>query len=123
MSHLKPRSLVAALAVAAVLAWLVLNGMLAAGGELSGIADAAATLTTIFLGIFIEAAAFLLLGTLASGLVEVYVRYDLSRRYVPRDVVRGVLAVGSRQSAVGSRQWHAKRAETIRCARRTFVTF
>ncbi len=91
MSRLRSRGLVAALAVAAVLAWLVLNGMLAAGGALAGIADAAAMLTTIFLGIFIEAAAFLLLGTLASGLVEVYVGYDLIRRYVPRDPVRGVL--------------------------------
>jgi uncharacterized protein len=45
-----------------------------------------------FLGIFIEAAAFLLLGTLASGLVEVYVGYDQVHRWVPRDPVRGVLA-------------------------------
>ena len=91
MSRLRSRGLVAALAVAAVLAWLVLNVMLAAGGALAGVADAAATLTTIFLGIFIEAAVFLLLGTLASGLVEVYVGYDLISRYVPRDPVRGVL--------------------------------
>lgn len=91
MSRLKSRSLVVVLAVAAVLAWLALQGMLAAGGALAGAADAAATFTTIFLGIFIEAAAFLLLGTLASGLVEVYIGYDLISRYVPRDPVRGVL--------------------------------
>jgi uncharacterized protein len=91
MSRLKSRGLVAVLAVASVLAWLGLNLLAGAGGALSRAVDAAATFTTIFLGIFIEAAAFLLLGTLASGLVEVYIGYEQIHRWVPRDPVRGVL--------------------------------
>lgn len=46
---------------------------------------------TIFLGIFIEAAAFLLFGTLASGLVEVFVNQDDLTRYIPRDPLRGAV--------------------------------
>src|SRR5688572_22319731 len=92
MSLFKSRGLVMSLALIAVLAWLGLNVLLAEGSAWSGVGDATATFTTIFLGIFIEAAAFLLLGTLASGLVEVYVGYDQISRYVPRDPVRGVLA-------------------------------
>lgn len=42
------------------------------------------TFTTIFLGIFIEAAPFLLLGTVASGLVEVFVRREDMLRLMPR---------------------------------------
>ncbi len=91
MSRFSSRGLVAVSAVLAVLAWLTLNVLLAQGGALAGAAEAAATFTTIFLGIFIEAAAFLLLGTLASGLVDVYVSADQIRRYVPRGAVRGVL--------------------------------
>lgn len=91
MSPMKSRGLVAVFAVLAVLAWLVFNLLLAAGGALAGVVDSAATFTTIFLGIFIEAAAFLLLGTLASGLVEVYIGYDQIQRWVPRDPLRGVL--------------------------------
>ena len=45
------------------------------------------TFTTIFLGIFIEAAPFLLLGTLASGLVEVFVRREEMLRLMPRRVL------------------------------------
>lgn len=91
MSRVLSRGLVAVLAVVGVLAWLGLNLLLNSGGAVSAWVDAAATFTTIFLGIFIEAAAFLLLGTLASGLVEVYVGYDQVHRWVPRDPVRGVL--------------------------------
>lgn len=50
--------------------------------------------TTVFLGIFIEAAAFLLFGTLASGLVEVFVNQDDIARFIPRDPLRGA-AVGA----------------------------
>lgn len=48
--------------------------------------------STIFQGIFIEAVPFLLLGTIASGIVEVFVNRDELARYVPRDALRGVLA-------------------------------
>jgi hypothetical protein len=36
--------------------------------------DQFSNFTTVFFGIFIEAAPFLLIGTVASGLVEVFVR-------------------------------------------------
>ena len=50
------------------------------------------TFTTIFLGIFIEAAPFLLAGTLASGFVEVFVRPEALARLIPRHPVLGALA-------------------------------
>src|SRR5258708_4661760 len=47
--------------------------------------------TTVFLGIFIEAAPFLLLGTLASGLVEVFVSREDLARLIPRNVILATL--------------------------------
>jgi hypothetical protein len=81
--------LVIGLALGGVLLVLALN---AADGPLAGITDRLATFTTIFLGIFIEAAPFLLMGTLASGLVEVFLKPEDVGRYLPRDPVRGALA-------------------------------
>lgn len=52
------------------------------------------TFTTIFLGIFIEAAPFLLLGTLASGLVEVFFKKESLQRLMPRNRFLGALAGG-----------------------------
>jgi uncharacterized membrane protein YraQ (UPF0718 family) len=49
------------------------------------IADGYRTLVTIFLGIFIEALPFLLLGTLASGLVEEFLSREALGRLVPRN--------------------------------------
>lgn len=46
---------------------------------------------TIFLGIFIEAIPFLLLGTLASGFVEAFVRADIIERLIPESSWIGVL--------------------------------
>jgi uncharacterized membrane protein YraQ (UPF0718 family) len=59
------------------------------GAELG---DRLSTFSTVFLGIFIEAAPFLLLGTLASGLVEVFVSPDLLRRRIPSGALGGALA-------------------------------
>ncbi|MBI5347850.1 MAG: permease [Chloroflexi bacterium] len=56
--------------------------------------DQLSTFTTIFLGIFIEAAPFLLLGTLASGFVEVFFDKDSLARIIPRNVIGGAI-VGS----------------------------
>ncbi len=50
--------------------------------------------TTIFLGIFIEAAPFLLLGTLASGMVEVFVSREDMARVVPRSLIPATLMGG-----------------------------
>lgn len=51
-----------------------------------------ATFTTRFLGIFIEAVPFLLLGSLVSGLIEVFVSRDTLIAFVPRN--RYLAAVG-----------------------------
>ncbi|MBP7690894.1 MAG: permease [Anaerolineales bacterium] len=52
---------------------------------LAALGDGLTTFTTIFLGIFIEAAPFLMLGTLASGLVEVFFNQGDFSRLVPRN--------------------------------------
>lgn len=49
--------------------------------------DAAQTFVTIFLGVFIEAAAFLLIGSLASGFVAVYVSNEDITRMIPRNPI------------------------------------
>lgn len=46
---------------------------------------------TRFLGIFIEAAPFLLLGTLASGLIEAFVRKEDLVRFLPRNAVTATI--------------------------------
>ena len=61
-------------------------------GSLTGMSDRLHMFSTIFQGIFIEAVPFLLLGTLASGIVEVFVNREELARYIPRDAVRGVMA-------------------------------
>lgn len=48
--------------------------------------------STIFLGIFIEAVPFLLLGTIGSGFVEVFLNQDQFQRLVPRQPLTGALA-------------------------------
>ncbi len=47
---------------------------------------------TIFLGIFIEAIPFLLLGTLGSGFVEAFLDHNQIQRIVPRGALSGALA-------------------------------
>jgi uncharacterized membrane protein YraQ (UPF0718 family) len=49
----------------------------------------------IFLGIFIEAVPFLLLGTLSSGLVEEFVQQDALRRLIPKKALPATLAGAS----------------------------
>ena len=44
-------------------------------------------IATIFLGVFIEALPFLLIGTLASGAIQVFVAPDLLQRFSPRSPV------------------------------------
>jgi len=56
--------------------------------------DTFANLTTIFLGIFIEAVPFLLLGSVASGLVEVFVDQNDLARWFPRRAVTAAFAGG-----------------------------
>ncbi|HPH98536.1 MAG TPA: permease [Anaerolineaceae bacterium] len=50
------------------------------------------TFTTIFLGIFIEAVPFLMIGTFASGLVEVYVAQDTIQKWTPKSPLLSAFA-------------------------------
>lgn len=54
--------------------------------------DVVSTFTAVFLGIFIEAVPFLLLGTLASGMVEVFIEREDLARWIPRQPLLAVLA-------------------------------
>ena len=58
---------------------------------LQRIAEGLPDFATIFLGIFIEAAPFLLFGTLASGMVEVFVSQDFFARVISRRAGLGAL--------------------------------
>ena len=69
----------------ALMVWL-------AGLRGAKLGDQLSAFSTVFLGIFIEAAPFLLLGTLASGLVEVFASPDLLRRRIPSGALGGALA-------------------------------
>jgi uncharacterized membrane protein YraQ (UPF0718 family) len=51
-----------------------------------------ATFATVFLGIFIEAIPFLLLGTLGSGFVEAFLDHSQIQRLIPRGRLTGALA-------------------------------
>ena len=81
------------LAAFIIAAWLALN-LLSTAGPLSALVDRLSTFTTIFLGIFIEAAPFLLLGTLGSGLVEVFIDQNQLYRLIPRNPIAGAIVGG-----------------------------
>lgn len=81
------------LALVAVLLFLGLQ-IWAGQGFQFAIPDQFFTFATIFLGIFIEAAPFLLLGTLASGFVELFVDREAVQRFMPRNPFLGALAGG-----------------------------
>lgn len=81
--------------LALLLAWFAatrLASIEAAFAAPVSVPDRLHTFTTIFLGIFIEAAPFLLAGALASGFVEVFVRPEALARLIPRHPVLGALA-------------------------------
>ncbi|MCC6803502.1 MAG: permease [Anaerolineae bacterium] len=67
---------------------ILLIALLGTGGDLGTILSIYATR---FLGIFIEAIPFLLLGTLASGLIENFVSHDDIARWVPHNPVLATL--------------------------------
>lgn len=80
------------------LIWLILLGVL--GAVLFSIVPLTVSLwswqeliifATVFLGIFIEAVPFLLIGTLASGLVEVFLSQDWITRISPRGTLPGAI--------------------------------
>src|SRR3954447_8624456 len=53
---------------------------------------ALSTFSTRFLGVFIDASPFLLLGSLASGLIEVFVSRTVLTRFIPRNAVLAAAA-------------------------------
>ncbi len=53
------------------------------------------TFVTIFLSIFIEAAPFLLAGSIVSGLLEVFVDKNMMYRFIPKNPVSAALVGGS----------------------------
>jgi uncharacterized protein len=56
------------------------------------VVDLFSAFTAVFMGIFIEAAPYLLLGTLASGAVEVFLDSEAFMRLIPRAGLPGALA-------------------------------
>ncbi|MBM4423296.1 MAG: permease [Chloroflexi bacterium] len=95
MARLARPLLIFGFAFALVAVWLAVTFVSASnGGPLSGAIDRLSTFTTIFLGIFIEAGPFLLLGTLASGLVEVFFNKDDLNRLIPRNPLAGAIVGG-----------------------------
>lgn len=75
--------------------WLVAIAALALAGLISSGQDPAIALSifsTRFLGIFIEAAPFLLMGTVVSGLLEVFVTREDIVRWLPRNPVVATVA-------------------------------
>lgn len=77
--------LIVGLAVAVIL----LMALLGTGNDLGTILN---TFSTRFLGIFIEAIPFLLLGTVASGLIDNFVSADDIARWMPRNPILATLA-------------------------------
>jgi uncharacterized protein len=83
-----------------VTALLLLSAVARYAGEILGSSpvwvtralDLLSNFSAVFLGIFVEAAPFLLLGTLASGIVEVFIDREEMARWVPRNPLLGVLA-------------------------------
>jgi uncharacterized membrane protein YraQ (UPF0718 family) len=67
--------------IAMTAAAILIALLLASGGDLS---PTISIFTTRFLGIFIEAAPFLLMGSLVSGLIDAFVRADDIARLIPR---------------------------------------
>lgn len=81
--------LIVGLAVLAALA-----AILATESGRAAPADSFQTLVTVFLGIFVEAIPFLLLGVLVSVLIRAFVPESAVRRFLPRGRAGGALAGG-----------------------------
>jgi hypothetical protein len=80
------------LAIAVSLLGLILLPLAVEGMPPTLLLDRVRTFVTIFLGIFIEAVPFLLAGTLASGLIEVFIRREWLLRLSPCSPLTGALA-------------------------------
>jgi uncharacterized membrane protein YraQ (UPF0718 family) len=71
---------------------IIFGNALASGGGRLLLAQRFQTFVTIFLGIFIEATPFLFVGSLVSGLIEVFVNQELLDRYLPRSALPAALS-------------------------------
>lgn len=93
MNKSKPLGIVVAV-LAILLGTLLLDALLPALGLMPAIPlpDLAQNFVTVFLGIFIEAAPFLLLGSVASGLIDVFVTADDIARLIPRNKLGASIA-------------------------------
>lgn len=60
-------------------------------GSLAFVDERIQTFSTIFLGIFIEAVPFLLIGSLVSGIIAVFIDRDTLLRYLPRRAIPAAL--------------------------------
>ena len=87
-TRVSPRRLIL-LVIGLAAAVVLLLALLGTGSYLGKILDIYATR---FLGIFIEAIPFLLLGTVASGLIDNFVSTDDIARWVPRNPILATLA-------------------------------
>ena len=85
--------LVSGLILVVVLGTVVLDNFVPLGVYVPALAlpDLAQNFVTVFLGIFIEAAPFLLLGALASGLIAVFISPDDIARVMPRNRILATL--------------------------------
>ncbi len=72
--------------------YAILGDLLITGGGRLVLVQKLQVFVTIFLGIFIEAAPFLLLGSMVSGLIAVFVDQTLLDRYLPRRAIPAALA-------------------------------
>ena len=72
--------------------YAIFGDLLITGGGRLVLAQRFQVFVTIFLGIFIEAAPFLLLGSIVSGLIAVFVDQSLLDRYLPRRAIPAALA-------------------------------
>ncbi len=74
-----------------ILAAILSNGLTTDGGRIF-LAQRFQTFVTIFLGIFIEAAPFLLVGSVVSGMIAVFVNQAFIDRYLPQRALPAALA-------------------------------
>lgn len=72
--------------------WAIFGNVLTTGGGRIFLAQRFQTFVTIFLGIFIEAVPFLLIGSIVSGLIAVFVDQSMIDRFLPRRALPAALA-------------------------------
>ncbi len=84
-SYNKPKNRLATLFISLLVILLVLSSQLPLLTFFAWLGERLGVFATIFLGIFIEALPFLLLGTLGSGFVEVFLKQDQVQNLFPRN--------------------------------------